>query len=69
MKQIVQKQEDFQWNGFPRQLMIYTIQAVLFSLLQFKNVYFDSWIETVSSVSSVIVIVLFPIFLIWLSRA
>ena len=49
--------------------MVYTIQAVLFSLLQFRNMYFDTWIEIVSSVSSVVVIVLFPFFMIWLSRA
>ena len=69
MKQVVQKQEDFQWNGFPRQLMIYTIQAVLFSLLQFKNIYFDTWMETLSSGFAVVVMVLFPIFMYWLSRA
>lgn len=33
-KAIVNKQEAFMWDGFPRQLMIYSIQALLFSLLQ-----------------------------------
>ena len=25
IKEVVKKQEDFQWNGLPRQLMVYTI--------------------------------------------
>ena len=49
--------------------MIYTIQAVLFSLLQFKNIYFDTWIEALSSGFSMVVLLLFPIFMFWLSRA
>ena len=69
MKQVIQKQEDFEWNGFPRQLMIYTIQAVLFSLLQFKNVHYDTWIESLSSSSSILVMVVLPSFLFWLAKA
>jgi len=69
MKQVIQKQEDFEWNGFPRQLMIYTIQAVLFSLLQFKNVHYDTWIESLSLYCSIAVIIIFPFSLYWLLKA
>ena len=49
--------------------MIYTIQAVLFSLLQFKNLNYDTWMESLSSGCSIVVLVLFPTFLYWLSNA
>ena len=33
VKELLKKQEEFTWNGFPRQMLIYSIQALIFSLL------------------------------------
>ena len=42
---------------------------MIFSLLQLKNVYFDSWLEIISIVLGVITILSFPIFLLWIIKA
>ena len=47
-KKLITKLEALEWDGFPRQCMIYMLQSVLFSLLQLKHGSIRSWIEALS---------------------
>ena len=69
VRQIVKKQEEFLWDALPRQLNIYLIQALIFSVLQFRRMYFTSVIEALSSIIGVLVVLSFPVFIYWIKTA
>ena len=68
-KQVVKKSEEFTWNSFPNQFMVYTMQTLLFSVIQLKRIHYGTPVEMLSLGCSVLVLCLYPIFFYWLFMA
>ena len=68
-KQVVKKKEGFEWDGFMRELTIYQIQLVLFALMQVYRMHFSSLVETISALIAVAVLLLYPVFYLWIIKA
>ena len=48
---------------------MYTIQAVLYALLQLRSLHFDTWFETTSALMALSTLLVFPLYLKWILSA
>ena len=68
-KAILKKKEGFLWDTLPRQLNIYMIQALIYSFLQIRCLYFDTVFDIINSVTTFVILLLFPVFIYWIIKA
>ena len=68
-KEVIKKQESMVWDDFPSQAMMYLMQSLIFSFLQFQNLKFTTIPEIISMTCAISVLIIYPAFLFWLYSA